>query len=96
MAKRKRKQEMVAIKKCPSCAAAEIVSLDVKGQQTGISNIDGIIAGVKAQALTDENDIAKELLDQAKLWNYVPPAKEEEYARALLAEYLRREGKGQT
>jgi hypothetical protein len=95
MAKRKRKQAMATIKKCPSCAAAEIVALDVEGQQTGIANIEGIMAGVKALGLTSKADIKRELVVQARLWNYVPSSKEEEYAKGLLEEYRHREVKKQ-
>ena len=48
---------------------------------------DEIIAEVSRIGLDDEKEIAKELLKRVKMYNYVAPSSEKEYADAMLYEY---------
>lgn len=74
----------------PCCAAGalrRIRQIPVNGIMTGITMLDESIADVKAQGLTSENEIRAVLLRRIKVYNYIPPGVEGEYARALIAEF---------
>ncbi|MDD5024530.1 MAG: NAC family transcription factor [Methanoregula sp.] len=59
----------------------------VDGKETGIDQLDWIIAEVKKLGLTDDAAITGELLKRTRALNYVPTKKVQEYEKALLAEY---------
>jgi len=59
----------------------------VDGKETGIDQLDWIIAEVKKLGLTDDAVITDELLKRTQALNYVPTKKVQEYKNALLAEY---------
>ncbi len=59
----------------------------VDGKETGIDQLDWIIAEVKKLGLIDDAAITDELLKRTKALNYVPTKKVQEYGKALLAEY---------
>ncbi|GAB6284764.1 MAG: hypothetical protein STSR0009_09640 [Methanoregula sp.] len=59
----------------------------VDGKETGIDQLDWIIAEVKKLGLTDGAAITGELLKRTRALNYVPTKKVQEYEKALLAEY---------
>jgi hypothetical protein len=59
----------------------------VDGKETGIDQLDWIIADVKKLGLTDDAAITGELLKRTRALNYVPTKKVQEYEKALLAEY---------
>ena len=59
----------------------------VDGKETGIDQLDRIIADVAALHLDECRAIRAELIKRVKIFNYVPTKKAEAYADALLAEY---------
>ena len=59
----------------------------IDGKETGIDQLDWILAEVKKLKLADDNVITEELLKRAMALNYVPTKKKEVYGVALLAEY---------
>jgi hypothetical protein len=59
----------------------------VDGKETGIDQLDWILAEVKKLKLTDEAAITDELLKRTQALNYVPTKKKEAYGAALLVEY---------
>jgi hypothetical protein len=59
----------------------------VDGKETGIDQLDWIIAEVKKLNLSDDTEIARELLKRTKVLNYVPTKKTLNYGDALLLEY---------
>jgi hypothetical protein len=61
----------------------------IDGKETGIDQLDWILAEVKKMKLTDDNAITEELLKRTMALNYVPTKKKEAYGVALLAEYRR-------
>jgi hypothetical protein len=69
------------------------------GLQVGILNLESILKEVADLKLADNEAIKKELHQRVKIYNYVPPAADNEYSEALLKEYKRhyceiqREGK---
>ncbi|MDH7508912.1 MAG: hypothetical protein QHH00_05885 [Methanomassiliicoccales archaeon] len=75
---------------CPESAARKVKKLNVGGFQVGIAHLDEIIEEVKNLGLRDSGEIGKQLLKRAKIYNYIPPGAEGEYAEALLKEYLKR------
>jgi len=61
--------------------------IPVDGKETGIDQLDWIIAEVRKLNLADDVAITGELLKRTKALNYVPTKKTNEYGEALLAEY---------
>jgi hypothetical protein len=59
----------------------------VDGKETGIDQLDWIIAEVRKLNLSDDTVITEELLKRTKALNYVPTKKTKEYGEALLREY---------
>jgi len=59
----------------------------VDGKETGIDQLDWIIAEVKKLNLSDDTEITRELLKRTKVLNYVPTKKTPDYGEALLLEY---------
>ena len=59
----------------------------VDGKETGIDQLDWILAEVAKLKLTDDVTITEELLKRVKALNYVPTKKSPEYATAILLEY---------
>lgn len=57
------------------------------GKETGIEQLDWIIAEVRKLHLSDDPKITEELLKRTKALNYVPTKRTREYGEALLAEY---------
>ena len=76
--------------KKPCCAAdalRRIRQIPIRGIPTGICMLDECIAEVKAQDLNTDLKIRAALLKRVKVYNYIPPAIEDEYARVLAEEY---------
>ena len=59
----------------------------IDGKETGIDQLDWILAEVKNLKLADDNSITDELMKRTMALNYVPTKKKEVYGVALLAEY---------
>jgi len=59
----------------------------VDGKETGIDQLDWILAEVKKLELSDNAAITEELLKRTMALNYVPTKKKELYGAALLEEY---------
>ncbi|MGB9804280.1 hypothetical protein, partial [Desulfofundulus sp.] len=60
--------------------------------EVGVLGLDEILEEVSKLSLTDEEELAAELLSRFKTRNYVPPTAEKKYATALVAEYKKRYG----
>jgi hypothetical protein len=74
----------------PCCAAEalrRIRHVEINGIKTGIVMLDESIAEVRAHNLANEQEIRAALLKKIRIFNYVPRAAEEAYARALVEEY---------
>jgi hypothetical protein len=63
------------------------------GDHVGIANLDQILREVADLNLVEATAIKSELLQRAKVHNYVEPVVEQQYADALFAEYERRRAK---
>jgi hypothetical protein len=73
----------------PCCAAdalRRIRQIPINGILTGICMLGEFIAEVKTQDLKNEQETRSVLLKRMKVYNYIPPNVEEEYARALFVE----------
>jgi hypothetical protein len=62
----------------------------IDGKETGINQLDWIVAEVRKLKLMDDMVIADELLKRTMALNYVPTKKVKEYREALLWEYKQR------
>jgi len=74
----------------PCCAAEalrRIRQIPVNGIPTGICMLDECIAEVKTHDVKSEPEIRAALLKRVKVFNYILPNVENEYARALFEEY---------
>jgi len=74
----------------PCCAAdalRRIRQIPINGIPTGICMLEESIAAVKEQNLKNEREIQAALLKRVKVYNYIPPNVEGEYARALFEEF---------
>ena len=72
---------------CASEALHHILLIPINRIPTGITMLDECIADVKMHNLKREPVIRAALLERVKVYNYIPPKIEDEYARALLEEY---------
>lgn len=68
-------------------AGPEIRKIPVDGRETGIDQLDRVLADVFSLHLTDEALIREELLKRVRAFNYVPTKKVAAYAEALATEY---------
>ena len=86
---------MTGEKPCCAAAAAKMVKKLVLpgGFEVGIVNLENILNEVANLKLVDDEAIKKELLQRVKIYNYVPPAADNEYSEALLKEYQRQCGR---
>jgi len=93
-----RRREMATKKPCCAEAAARMVKKLTlsNGFQVGISNLENIVKEVADLKLADNEAIKEELLQRVKIYNYVAPAADNDYAEALLKEYKRQYEKIQT
>jgi hypothetical protein len=78
---------------CAAAAARMIKKLALPGGEVGIANLEGILEEVADMKLVDNEAIKKELLQRVETYNYVAPAAEADYSKALLKEYKQQYGK---
>jgi hypothetical protein len=74
----------------PCCAAEAlrwIRQVKINGITTGITMLDESIAAVRAEGLTSDAAVREALMKRVKIYNYIPPAVEDHYARVLVDEY---------
>jgi hypothetical protein len=92
-----RRREMATKKPCCAEAAARMIKKLTlpNGFQVGISNLENVLKEVADLKLADNEAIKEELLKRVKIYNYVAPAADNDYAEALLKEYKRQDGKTQ-
>jgi len=63
------------------------------GLQVGIKNLDSILSEVAQLILTDTEALKQELIKRVEACGtYVPPSAKDEYAAALIRQYLRKYG----
>ncbi|RXE56059.1 aldolase [Methanoculleus taiwanensis] len=67
--------------------AIKIRAILVDGRETGINQLDEIVAGVRKLDLKSDDALREELLRRARVFNYIPTKKTDAYADALLEEY---------
>jgi hypothetical protein len=78
---------------CPAAAARMVKKLTLgNGSEVGIVNVESILKEVADLKLSDNEAIKKELLGRVKIYNYVSPAAETDYSKALLKEYKQQYG----
>jgi hypothetical protein len=73
----------------PDKIKTRLVCID--GKDTGIDHLDFIIAGVRKLNLTNDNEIADELVKRVNEFNYVPSKRKDQYKEALLKEFRKGE-----
>jgi hypothetical protein len=59
----------------------------VDGKETGIDQLDWILAEVRKLRLSNDTAVTEELLKRTQALNYVPTKKKQVYGVALLEEY---------
>ena len=69
----------------PDKTKTKMIAVD--GKDTGIDQLDWILADVKKMDLTNDAAITDELLKRTMALNYVPTKKKDAYGAALLAAY---------
>lgn len=74
---------------CAADALRKIKQITIGGTLIGISNLDGIFKIVSKMGFQENAQLKKELLKQVKIYNYVSPAAENDYADAIYAEYTK-------
>lgn len=67
--------------------AIKVRTVLVEGKETGINQLDFIVAGVRDLHLADDAAAREELLKRAGAFNYIPTKKKDAYADALMREY---------
>ncbi|WP_292395462.1 NAC family transcription factor [Methanoculleus sp. UBA303] len=67
--------------------AIKIKTVLVDGKETGINQLELIVAGVRDLHLESDAAIRAELLRRAGAFNYIPTKKKEAYGDALMREY---------
>ncbi len=67
--------------------AIKIKTVLVDGKETGVNQLDLIVAGVRDLHLKDDAAVREELLKRAGAFNYIPTKKRDAYADALMREY---------
>jgi len=75
---------------CPAGAARRIKRIVVNGRAVGIAFLDEIAEKVSSLGLSEGTEIAKALMKEVKLYNYVPTDKENDYQAALMDWYHHR------
>jgi hypothetical protein len=87
--------KMTGEKACCAAAAARMIKKLAlpDGSQVGIVNLESILKEVADLKLVDNETIKKELLKRVRIYNYVAPAAETDYSKALLKEYKQQYGK---
>jgi len=79
---------------CAAAAAGMVKKLTLPdGFQVGIVNFESILKEVADLKLAANDAIKRELLKRVKIYNYVPPAADNDYLEALLKEYERQYAK---
>ncbi|WP_292521525.1 NAC family transcription factor [Methanoculleus sp.] len=67
--------------------AIKIKTVLVDGKETGINQLEFIVAGVRDLHLENDAAVREELLRRAAAFNYIPTKKREAYGDALMQEY---------
>lgn len=68
----------------------KIGTIEVNGKPTGINQLDFILDEVASLSLHSDRDLKNELVQRAKVLNYIPTKMTEVYANALLRVYTER------
>jgi hypothetical protein len=75
---------------CAASAARKVKMLEIDGISVGIARFDEIMSEVRGLGLGSEEEIKRELIRVAKVYNYIPRSAEGKYGRVLFREYLHR------
>ncbi|MFA6333316.1 MAG: NAC family transcription factor [Methanoregula sp.] len=59
----------------------------IDGKETGIDHLDWIFDEVKKLGITNDTQLAEEILKRVQQFNYVPTKKTDVYAAGLVAAY---------
>jgi len=65
----------------------EITQLTIAGQKIGFFGLSEILKNLQQENLSDDAELKQQLLQHARMQNYVPDSRSEDYAQALLREY---------
>lgn len=65
----------------------EVTMVTIGGNKIGLIGLSEIFENLKQKNLSDESELKKQLLQQARVQNYVPDSRADDYARAILLEY---------
>ena len=74
---------------CGSASVDESKKIWVSGINVGVSNWSIVVAEVEAMKLSDNEQIADELLKRVEKNDFIPSSKRMRYRKALLEEYLK-------
>ncbi len=74
----------------------EILKISVEGQPVGMVGLEEFFYLARDRESLGEAEIEKFLLEEAKKKNYIPPKAEAKYGRALVKEFKRFLGEGET
>jgi len=72
---------------CPAAAARMVRKLSVGGSLVGVVELETVLDEVGRLHPASDEEAKAALLTRAKIYNYVPPKVEGDYAEALLKEY---------
>ncbi len=75
---------------CSAEALRRIRQINIDGHQIGLAMLDAILEEALNLEFRDEGWIGDELLMKVRIYNYIPPAAEEKYRKALVAEYRKK------
>jgi hypothetical protein len=79
-----------AIPCCAADALRRIRQVKINGIMTGITMLDESIAAVREQGPGSDSAVRDALMKKIRIYNYIPPAVEGEYTRAIMEEYNKR------
>jgi hypothetical protein len=75
---------------CSAEALRRIRQVDIDGHRIGLAMLDDTLEEVRHLDLPEEGRIGDELLRKVRIYNYIPPAVDEKYRRALIREYRKK------
>lgn len=75
---------------CVADAARGVTKIRVDGNLIGIMEFESLMWEVRYLGPLDDAHARAELIERAKVYNYIPPTSEDDYANALLIEFRKR------
>ncbi len=78
---------MTSEKKRACCAAPRLVYIRVRGSAVGLVGIEPLFEQLYRAGRRDDDALEAELLDQARIYNYIAPGSEADYGWGLRQAY---------